>query len=157
MLTSSSPPHSPAASSAPDEYYGDAATPLRYAAPTSGSSSANAYAAPAFVPPQPTPAGRDIRRAIGEYHETLQSVRPLDKEHWYVQITRPGPKDVTVSPTEFVLAIFGWLDRGPLRQLSLARRDIASGSSALMFLIYSIGEEMFDAEVHARLQRLLDT
>ena len=147
MLTSSSPPHSPAASSAPDEDYGEAATPLRYAAPTSGSSSANAYAAPAFVPPKPTPIARDIFRAISEYNDTLESYLPLNKEHWYVQITRPGPKDVTVSPTEFVLAIFGWLDRGPLRHISLARPDIASGSSTLMFLIYRIGQELFDAEV----------
>jgi hypothetical protein len=56
-----------------------------------------------------------------------------------------GSKDRT--PDQFVLSIFGWLTRGPLRHLSRARPDIATGSPGLLYIMLMIGEGFLDADV----------
>jgi hypothetical protein len=56
-----------------------------------------------------------------------------------------GNKDVT--PDTFVFSIFGWLTRGPLRTLSVARPDIADGSPGLLYILYLIAADFMGADV----------
>jgi hypothetical protein len=90
-----------------------------------------------------------IRDAVTEYNATLDSLRPDSVHDWYVIITHPamyGSKDR--FPDQFVLSIFGWLTRGPLRHLSRARPDVATGSPGLLYIMLMIGESFLDADVN---------
>ena len=46
-----------------------------------------------------------------------------------------------------IVAIFNWHHRGPSRQMSYARSDIATGDSALMHCLNHIGQTNYDARV----------
>jgi hypothetical protein len=146
ILTASSPDHAspqpPSASSAVDETSesadDDAAdldthSLLKYCPPQVPYSQRRPHPESAVVP--------NFIEAL-DYNDTLECLLPDVNHSWYVVIMRPAlysNKDVT--PDLFVLSIFGWLTRGPLRHLSTARPDSASGAPGLLFLLYIIGKD----------------
>jgi hypothetical protein len=77
----------------------------------------------------------DVKRLMKTY---LESVRPTDngdRRDWVQFLSRHVTTQEKSPPTP-ILAILGRLTRGPSRQLSCARTDIANGSPALLHVVY---------------------
>jgi hypothetical protein len=69
-----------------------------------------------------------------------------DRLDWTLHVARSAER--TDKPTAVpIVAIFNWHYRGPSRQMSFARTDIATGDSALMHCLYQIGQTNYDAKV----------
>jgi hypothetical protein len=76
-------------------------------------------------------------------------VRPTtlsDRADWTLHVSRSA--QITDKPTAVpIVAIFGWHDRGPGRQMSYARPDIAVGDPDLLHVLYRIGQSQYNVRV----------
>jgi hypothetical protein len=90
-------------------------------------------------------ASIDVARLMNTY---LESVRPTDngdRRDW-VQFLSRHVTTREKSPPTSILAILGWLTRGPSRQLSCARTDIANGSPALLHVVYLLAGALYNGQ-----------
>jgi hypothetical protein len=87
----------------------------------------------------------DVARLMKTY---LESVRPTDngdRRDWVQFLSRHATAREKAPPTP-ILAIYGWLTRGPSCQLSYARTDIANGSPALLHVVYLLAGAQYDGQ-----------
>jgi hypothetical protein len=78
----------------------------------------------------------------------LESVRPTDngdRRDWVQFLSRHATAREK-APLTPILAISGWLTRGPSRQLSYARTDIANGSPALLHVVYLLAGAQYNGQ-----------
>jgi hypothetical protein len=114
------------------------------------------HASVVFTPPPPSRADRsypimrsdlvNIYRLVQSYIHTLRPTTCSDRADWTVHVSRSA--QITDKPTAVpIVAIFGWHDRGPGRQMSYARPDIAVGNPDLLHILYRIGQSQYHARV----------
>ena len=129
-------------------------TPPEDIADSSDNESVN-YESVQFTPPPPDrPRPSFIMRSpiinVGILVESnINVLNPTvfsDRLDWTLHVSRSAER--SDKPTAVpIVAIFNWHYRGPSRQMSHARSDIATGDSALMHCLYQIGQTNFDARV----------
>ena len=122
----------------------------------SADNESTAYASVVFTPPPPSRAARsypimrsdlvNIYRLVQHYINTLRPTTFSDRADWTLHVSRSA--QITDKPTAVpIFAIFGWHDRGPGRQMSHARTDIAVGDPDLLHVLYRIGQSQYHARV----------
>ena len=88
----------------------------------------------------------NIYRLVQSYIHTLRPTTFSDRADWTLYVSRSA--QITEKPTAVpIVAIFGWHDRGPGRQMSYARPDIAVGNPDLLHVLYRIGQSQYNARV----------
>ena len=88
----------------------------------------------------------NIYRLVQHYINTLRPTTFSDRADWTLHVSRSA--QITDKPTAVpIVAIYGWHDRGPGRQMSYARPDIAVGNPDLLHVLYCIGQSQYNARV----------
>ena len=81
----------------------------------------------------------NISRLVQSYIHTLRPATLSHRADWTLYVSRSA--QLRYKPTAVpIVAIFGWHDRGPSRQISYARPDIAVGDPELLHVLYRIGQ-----------------
>ena len=79
----------------------------------------------------------NVGTLVENYINLLRPTTRSDRTDWTLYVSRSA--QLTDKPTALpIVSIFNWHDRGPARQMSYARSDIANGDSTLMYCLYRI-------------------
>jgi hypothetical protein len=99
---------------------------------------------PAFIMRSPI---INVGTLVESYIKVLNPTVYSDRADWAIYVSRSS--QLSDKPTAVpIVAIFNWHHRGPSRQMSYARSDIATGDSALMHCLIHIGQTNYDARVN---------
>ena len=145
MLRSSSSSSTAASTHTPPEDISD-----------SSDNETDAYGSVVFTPPPANRPARaypvirsdlvNISRLVQSYIHTLRPTTFSNRADWTLHVSRSA--QLTDKPTVVpIVAIFGRHDRGPSRQMSYARPDIAVGDPELLHVLYRIGQSQYNARV----------
>jgi hypothetical protein len=87
----------------------------------------------------------DVARPMKTYLEIVRPTDNGDRRDWVQFLSRHATTQEKSPPTP-ILAILGWLTRGPSRQLSCARTDISNGSPALLHVMYLLAGAQYNGQ-----------
>ena len=88
----------------------------------------------------------NVGTLVESYINVLNPTVYSDRLDWTLHVSRSAERSDKPAAVPIV-AIFNWHHRGPSRQMSYARSDIATGDSALMHCLCHIGQTNYDARV----------